>query len=80
MTGVAAGNATIAYTFSTGCAANTGVTVYVRFASVYRRFEDVHAFRIEIEKLERDMPQMEGLQLPLLEEPQQLQKPARAKR
>lgn len=27
---------------------------YVRFASVYRRFEDVQAFRDEIEKLERD--------------------------
>ena len=53
---------------------------YVRFASVYRRFEDVHAFRLEIEKLERDMPQIEGLQLPLLEEPQQPEKPVRAKR
>jgi transcriptional repressor NrdR len=39
---------------------------YVRFASVYRRFEDVHAFREEIEKLERDLPALEGLQLPLL--------------
>ncbi len=29
---------------------------YVRFASVYRRFEDVQAFRDEIEKLERDNP------------------------
>lgn len=27
---------------------------YVRFASVYRRFEDVQAFREEIERLERD--------------------------
>jgi transcriptional repressor NrdR len=53
---------------------------YVRFASVYRRFEDVHAFRLEIEKLERDMPQMEGLQLPLLEDPQQPEKPVKAKR
>jgi transcriptional repressor NrdR len=26
---------------------------YVRFASVYRSFEDVNAFREEIEKLER---------------------------
>jgi transcriptional repressor NrdR len=26
---------------------------YVRFASVYRRFQDVHAFREEIERLER---------------------------
>jgi len=29
---------------------------YVRFASVYRKFEDVQAFRDEIEKLERDSP------------------------
>lgn len=29
---------------------------YVRFASVYRRFEDVQAFREEIERLERDRP------------------------
>ena len=27
---------------------------YVRFASVYRRFEDIQAFRNEIEKLEKD--------------------------
>ncbi len=40
---------------------------YVRFASVYRRFEDVHAFREEIEKLERDLPELQGLQLPLLD-------------
>ena len=39
---------------------------YVRFASVYRRFEDVQAFREEIERLERDLPELEGLQLPLL--------------
>jgi transcriptional repressor NrdR len=39
---------------------------YVRFASVYRRFEDVQAFREEIERLERDLPRIEGLQLPLL--------------
>jgi transcriptional repressor NrdR len=39
---------------------------YVRFASVYRRFEDVHAFREEIEKLERDLPGLDDLQLPLL--------------
>ena len=42
---------------------------YVRFASVYRSFEDVQAFREEIERLERDLPAMEGLQLPLLGEP-----------
>ena len=41
---------------------------YVRFASVYRRFEDVQAFREEIERLERDLPALEGLQLPLLGE------------
>jgi transcriptional repressor NrdR len=28
---------------------------YVRFASVYRRFQDVHAFREEIERLEQDL-------------------------
>jgi transcriptional repressor NrdR len=39
---------------------------YVRFASVYRRFEDVQAFREEIERLERDLPELEGLQLSLL--------------
>jgi transcriptional repressor NrdR len=39
---------------------------YVRFASVYRRFADVQAFREEIEKLERELPVLEGLQLPLL--------------
>jgi len=41
---------------------------YVRFASVYRSFEDVQAFREEIERLERDLPSLEGLQLPLLGE------------
>lgn len=39
---------------------------YVRFASVYRKFEDVQAFREEIEKLERDLPGLDELQLPLL--------------
>lgn len=29
---------------------------YVRFASVYRRFEDVQAFRDEIERLEKEHP------------------------
>ena len=38
---------------------------YVRFASVYRRFEDVADFREEIEMLERDLPTGEE-QLPLL--------------
>ncbi|WP_445146107.1 transcriptional regulator NrdR [Dyella sp. Tek66A03] len=41
---------------------------YVRFASVYRKFEDVQAFREEIEKLERDLPELEALQLSLLGE------------
>jgi transcriptional repressor NrdR len=41
---------------------------YVRFASVYRSFEDVQAFREEIERLERDLPAIGGLQLPLLGE------------
>lgn len=39
---------------------------YVRFASVYRSFEDVADFREEIEKLERDLPSGNG-QLPLLQ-------------
>jgi transcriptional repressor NrdR len=39
---------------------------YVRFASVYRSFEDVADFREEIEKLERDLPTGSG-QLPLLD-------------
>ncbi|AKC87267.1 transcriptional regulator NrdR [Pseudoxanthomonas suwonensis] len=39
---------------------------YVRFASVYRSFEDVADFREEIEKLEREMPPASG-QLPLLQ-------------
>src|SRR5690606_17799679 len=38
---------------------------YVRFASVYRSFQDVADFREEIEKLERGLPSSE--QLPLLE-------------
>ena len=39
---------------------------YVRFASVYRSFQDVADFREEIEKLERDLPTDSG-QLPLLQ-------------
>src|SRR5690606_32926860 len=38
---------------------------YVRFASVYRSFEDVADFREEIEKLERELPAGDS-QLPLL--------------
>ena len=53
---------------------------YVRFASVYRSFEDVQAFREEIERLERDIPALEGLQLPLLGDalPHQAKKGAEA--
>jgi len=39
---------------------------YVRFASVYRSFEDVADFREEIEKLERDLPASDS-QLSLLD-------------
>jgi len=40
---------------------------YVRFASVYRSFQDVNAFREEIERLESDpSPRDEHGQLPLL--------------
>jgi transcriptional repressor NrdR len=43
---------------------------YVRFASVYRKFEDVNAFREEIEKLERQPgPEARRKQLDLLENP-----------
>lgn len=42
---------------------------YVRFASVYRRFEDVQAFREEIERLERDVPrELTERQLSLLDD------------
>jgi transcriptional repressor NrdR len=42
---------------------------YVRFASVYRKFEDVRAFREEIERLERQpTPEELRQQLDLLEE------------
>jgi transcriptional repressor NrdR len=39
---------------------------YVRFASVNRKFEDMQAFREEIERLERDLPGLDEWQLPLL--------------
>lgn len=40
---------------------------YVRFASVYRRFQDVNAFREEIERLQRqDTPELRKRQLSLL--------------
>jgi len=38
---------------------------YVRFASVYRSFQDVADFREELDRLERELPAGEG-QLPLL--------------
>jgi len=38
---------------------------YVRFASVYRSFQDVQDFREEIEKLQRDLPAAQTLELPL---------------
>jgi len=42
---------------------------YVRFASVYRKFEDVNAFREEIERLERQpSPESKRQQLDLLAE------------
>ncbi|QKT04394.1 transcriptional repressor NrdR [Ectothiorhodospiraceae bacterium 2226] len=40
---------------------------YVRFASVYRSFQDMRAFREEIERLESEAPPAEnGRQMPLL--------------
>ena len=51
---------------------NLDQVAYVRFASVYRRFEDVQAFREEIERLEKDLPvELRNRQLPLLEEPEE---------
>ena len=47
---------------------------YVRFASVYRKFQDVEDFREEIERLQRELPVAEE-QLSLLDEP-----PVRSKR
>ena len=48
---------------------NIDQVAYVRFASVYRRFEDVQAFREEIEKLERDLPsEFRDRQLSLLDD------------
>ncbi|MBK7044593.1 MAG: transcriptional repressor NrdR [Rhodanobacteraceae bacterium] len=42
---------------------------YVRFASVYRKFEDVQAFREEVEQPERDLPSLSEHQLSLLDDP-----------
>lgn len=39
---------------------------YVRFASVYRSFEDVEAFRLEVERLQRQPPGAAQRQMPLL--------------
>ena len=40
---------------------------YVRFASVYRSFQDVNAFREEIERLENEpSPELKRVQIPLL--------------
>jgi transcriptional repressor NrdR len=45
---------------------------YVRFASVYRKFEDVAAFREEIERLERQpSPEAKRQQLDLLSDLEQ---------
>jgi transcriptional regulator NrdR len=45
------------------------LVAYVRFASVYRSFEDVQAFREMIELLEREpSPEMKKYQIPLLPE------------
>ncbi len=42
---------------------------YVRFASVYRSFEDVNAFREEIERLERvPTPEQKRTQIPLIKD------------
>jgi transcriptional repressor NrdR len=44
---------------------------YVRFASVYRQFQDVHAFREEIERLESQLsPEARRQQLDLLDDSQ----------
>ena len=48
---------------------------YVRFASVYRKFEDVNAFREEIERLERQpTPEARRKQLDLLAEEEEREK------
>jgi len=53
---------------------------YVRFASVYRRFEDVRDFREEFERLERELPPAEGRQLPLLDGEPMVEGSRRARR
>jgi len=47
---------------------NVDQVAYVRFASVYRSFEDVNAFREEVERLQRQpTPELRKLQLDLIE-------------
>jgi transcriptional repressor NrdR len=47
---------------------NLDQVAYVRFASVYRSFEDVNAFREEIERLEKlPTPEQKKRQLDLIE-------------
>jgi transcriptional repressor NrdR len=41
---------------------------YVRFASVYRKFQDVEDFKEEIERLVRDLPGLADEQMPLLDD------------
>ena len=46
---------------------NLDQVAYVRFASVYRSFQDVHAFREEIERLEQELsPELKRHQIPLI--------------
>jgi transcriptional repressor NrdR len=40
---------------------------YVRFASVYRRFQDINAFREEIDRLQNSSPELKKRQLSLLD-------------
>ena len=48
---------------------NVDQVAYVRFASVYRSFEDVNAFREEIERLEKlPTPELKKLQLDLIDQ------------
>jgi transcriptional repressor NrdR len=48
---------------------NIDQVAYVRFASVYRSFEDVNAFREEIERLEKlPTPELKKLQLDLIDQ------------
>ncbi|WP_455206522.1 transcriptional regulator NrdR [Kaarinaea lacus] len=48
---------------------NIDQVAYVRFASVYRSFQDVNAFREEIERLEKlPTPELKKLQLDLIDQ------------